>query len=377
MSIFTRYVVSETLKLLAISVLSLTAVLSISMAAKEAIRVGMPAVVVAQAMPFFIVEMLGYALPAAVLYAACAVFGRMSGDNEIVALKSLGVNPRGVIEPVLILAVFISLAAVVTYDLTATWGRPGIRRLLAESAADVALGVLRTQRSVDMPWGSVAVRAVANDRLISPHIRLAASDGQPETVLAARAGELQSDSEGMRLVLQDIEADIGDRGAANYPGRFVVPLPFDAGTKMIHRDWLAMREIPAYRDDYRKQAAAADESLRSAKTASEADVLRARLHHLTWKVRRLGAEPHRRWANGFSCLAFAAIGIPLAMMRRNSDAISTFFVAFLPILLCFYPLLMTSEELAMSGWAPGWAFWTADLILAGAGCWLLRRVVTR
>lgn len=377
MSILTRYVVGETLKLLAISVLSLTAVLSISMAAKEAIRVGMPAVVVAQAMPFFIVEMLGYALPAAVLYAVCAVFGRMSGDHEVVALKSLGVNPLRLIEPVLLLAVFISLAAVVTYDLTATWGRPGIRRLLAESAADVAVGVLRTQRSIDMPWGSVAVRAVADERLISPHIRLAARDGQPETVLAAASGELQSDSEGMRLVLQDIEAEVGPRGSASYPGRFVVPLPFDTGSKMIHRDWLAMREIPAHRDEYLRQAADTSTALERATTATEADALKARLKHLEWKACRLGSEPHRRWANGFSCIAFAAIGIPLAIFRRNSDAISTFFVAFLPILLCFYPLLMTSEELAMSGRAPGWVFWSADVLLAGAGLWLLRRVARR
>ena len=63
------------------------------------------------------------------------------------------------------------------------------------------------------------------------------------------------------------------------------------------------------------------------------------------------------------------------MRHRNPDAVSTFFIAFLPVLVVFYPLLMVSESLALSGWFPSWGFWTADVLLAGAGVYLLRRAV--
>ena len=102
---------------------------------------------------------------------------------------------------------------------------------------------------------------------------------------------------------------------------------------------------------------------------------RGKLDSLRWRIDRLEAEPHRRWANGFSCIAFTLVGIPLAVMRGSSNALSTFFVAFLPILVVFYPLLMTSESLALSGICPPWSFWLADVVLIIAGVFLMRRAL--
>src|SRR5262249_33127981 len=58
------------------------------------------------------------------------------------------------------------------------------------------------------------------------------------------------------------------------------------------------------------------------------------------RLYRLETEPHRRWANGFSCLCFVVLGVPLAIRRRNADFLTNFFMCFLPILIIYYPLLM-------------------------------------
>ena len=69
------------------------------------------------------------------------------------------------------------------------------------------------------------------------------------------------------------------------------------------------------------------------------------------------------------------IGAPVAALRRNSDVMTTFFAVFLPILLCFYPLLMLSENLALSGTVPVWAFWLCDAVLLSAGIVLTRHAI--
>ena len=46
------------------------------------------------------------------------------------------------------------------------------------------------------------------------------------------------------------------------------------------------------------------------------------------RIARLHMEPHRRWANGFSCLCFVMVGAPLAVVLRNADFLTAFFICF-------------------------------------------------
>jgi lipopolysaccharide export system permease protein len=92
------------------------------------------------------------------------------------------------------------------------------------------------------------------------------------------------------------------------------------------------------------------------------------------RLYRLHTEPWRRWANGFSCLCFVLIGIPVAVWARYSDFISSFFICFLPILIAYYPLLAVSVDQAKDGAFPPQSVWLGNIVLALAGIWLLHRV---
>ena len=85
-------------------------------------------------------------------------------------------------------------------------------------------------------------------------------------------------------------------------------------------------------------------------------------------------EPWRRWANGFSCLVFAMVGVPIAILRRYSDAWASFFVCYMPILVVYYPLMMYGVDRAKVGALPPFTVWLANAVLAIWGVWLLRRV---
>ncbi len=85
-------------------------------------------------------------------------------------------------------------------------------------------------------------------------------------------------------------------------------------------------------------------------------------------------ESPRRWANGFSCLVFAMVGVPIAILRRYSDTWASFFVCFLPILIIYYPLMAFAVDRAKVGALPPMIVWLGNIVLASWGLWLLRRV---
>jgi lipopolysaccharide export system permease protein len=92
------------------------------------------------------------------------------------------------------------------------------------------------------------------------------------------------------------------------------------------------------------------------------------------RLNRLHTEPWRRWANGFSCLCFVMVGVPVAVWRRHSEFIASFFICFLPILVVYYPLLAVSVRQAKDGVLPPQSVWLGNLVLALIGIWLMRRV---
>ncbi len=90
---------------------------------------------------------------------------------------------------------------------------------------------------------------------------------------------------------------------------------------------------------------------------------------------RLQAEIPRRWANGFGCLCFVLVGIPVAMRGRSADTMSVFFLCFMPILLVYYPLLVVGENLARAGVVPEFSVWLANAVLFAAGAVLTWRAL--
>ena len=90
------------------------------------------------------------------------------------------------------------------------------------------------------------------------------------------------------------------------------------------------------------------------------------------RFNRLQVVPHRRWANGFSCLAFAIIGVPVALRLRTGNYATTFGACFVPILLLYYPLFMFGLNGAKSNALPAWSVWMGNIACAIVGILLLR-----
>jgi lipopolysaccharide export system permease protein len=265
------------------------------------------------------------------------------------------------------------------YEVAATWCRPSVSRIIAESIEQIAYGVLRTEGSFRSSKFSIAVARVDDRRLLRPVITLHPRADSPLVTLTAEEAELRSDRKagGLVIVCRNWEVEVeGEKEPTRLsdPETQHYTVPFESPKRPVHRDWLASKEIPDCIAELEKQIDEAKQKLAS-DDEKKTSYLNRRIADLQWRVHRLASEPYRRWSNGFSCLCFVLIGAPVAMRWRFDSYLSSFFICFLPILGIYYPLLMIQEDLATSGVLPPIAFWLGNIVLLGPAVWLLRQVI--
>ncbi|MGD0654653.1 MAG: LptF/LptG family permease [Thermoguttaceae bacterium] len=387
MYILTRYVVTEVLKFFLVTLLGLTLIVTVVMGVKQGLSQGLPPMVMLYVMPYMLPEMLGITIPVSLLLAVSIVYGRMTGTNEVVALKSLGINPMVIVWPVIIFAFLLSLGTIWMQEIAATWCRPSYARVAAESVEEIAYGMLQTNHSIGPPYTpqfSITVKRVDGRNLIQPTITIFRDESHPTTTVRAMEAELRTDRQRheINIVCRNFDVDIDGKYQFSDPGEWSQSLPIvnpgrNPGVLEHHRDWVAMYEIPEHIAKLKAEVFPLEQKRAdleaSGKTLPQADS--ARLSDLWRLIYRLQTEPYRRLSNGFTCLCFVLIGVPVAMLWRHADVLTNFFVCFVPILAVYYPLLMLSEDLSTSGKLWPISFWMSNTVCIASGILLLRRIV--
>ena len=390
---FTRYVLFELLKVFFIALAGMTLLMILVGVGQQAVRQNLGPLPTLRLIPFILPDALRFAVPGTMLFAACSVYGRMSAANEVVAIKSLGISPTAIISPALVLSFVISLVAVWLNDVAVSWGRENIQRVIVHSIEEIAYSMLRSHRSYSTPRFSINVADVQGRTLIRPTLSVQPAEDGSQLILTAREAELRFDSEreSLRVLLTDVEADLGASARAGFPNEtfeYEVSLAAASvkGAETASPSDYALRQITPAMEEAREQVEALEQSMAAeaafqlmigdfqglaapqwSKRHSVYEENRSRLH-------RLATEPWRRWANGFSCFFFVLVGAPLAIRLRNADLWTSFGFCFLPILLVYYPLLMYGVDRAKVGDLPPYAVWLGNVILLAAGLWLIRRV---
>lgn len=374
MGIIARHVLVEFLKVLAASLLVFSLVVTLGLGLREGLRQGLPPHVTLATLGYILPESLGITMPVGVLLAACTVFSRMAGANELLALKAQGIHPLRVLSPVLALAVVLSLATVCIYEAAAAWGRPGAQRVVFDEMESITYSVLRTQRGFAGRGFAIGVKGVDGPTLISPTITYRDREEGRAVTLSAEEAQLAFSRDGLTFRCRNGEIELDGRVRLAFAGTHDYTVELPPPVRPLHRDWLSSSEIPAAIAALRSKAERIESRLEG-KARYDLESLhaqQARLAEVQWQIDRLRTEPSRRWANGFSCLGFVVVGVPVAMRMGQRSFLSSFFACFLPILALYYPLLMLQEDLTCSGVVHPWGFWMANAVVIAAGAWLLR-----
>ncbi len=392
-STISRFVFFELSKIFLVTLTALVSLLVLVGVLQESIRNGLPPVVALRILPYILPNALCFAMPGAVLFSACSVYGQMSANNEITALKSAGISPSVVLRPVLVLALLLSLGTVWLIDVAFSWGYAGVQRVITSSVEEIAYAMLSSHKSFRSDRFSIHVEDVNERRLIGPTITIHGEGGAATTTITAREASIDVDPNqgGLRLKLTDGFAKVDNQFALRFTDSIEYLVHLDDGSHdqstTANPSHLRLAQIPTA--TIQQQAAIRQlEASLAAEAAME--MITGDFDSLSgpaWKDKlqgvtnqknrlyRLETEPHRRWASGFSCFCFALIGAPLAIRLRTSDLLTSFGICFLPILLIYYPFFAFGLDRAKSGTLPPQSVWLANIVCLGLGIWLFRNVL--
>lgn len=392
--LITRYVFFELAKIFLISSFAFVALMLIIGIAEEAKEYGLGPEILIQLVPYILPKALMFAMPATCLFSVCVVFGRMAADNEMVAIKSMGLNQSVIVLPVLAITFLLSLGAVWINDVSFAWSYWGIKQVVLESSDKVVYGVLQDQGSFKTNKFSIEVADVQGRRLIHPVINTYSNNKNMRIV--AEEATLETDPATHSLNFEMIRGAVmveGENKALYQFPRESYPIPIKSSEEIEKESGnpshLYLRQVS-------HEIAAQSDQLASMKQSNAmlacsqlvaGDMLglsnnewEARLKDQkssTERLSRLHVVPHRRWANGFSCLAFAMIGIPIALRMRTSNYATTFGVCFLPILAIYYPLFMFGLNGAKVGELPPYGAWLGNVACMMVGAFLIWREFRR
>ena len=336
-SAITRYITKELLGWFSLWLVLLTALVVIILVGQEAVRTNLGLGPMLRLLPFVLPTSLAYAVPGTILFTVCLVYGRMSADNEVVATKALGHLAADA-------ALAGLFAGVRVEPRRRVAERPGLFLGPARHAAgrdSVGRGnrvrhaphakVVRQPAVLDRRQGRAGPEADQTVHHVSGQQRHARGDDLGRGGGAANQPVAEHDdvdprsfrAEGRR---HGRTATFPAREAREYPLEFLSARDSRQGNP-------ANLPLSQIADEVAAQEQLIEELEQSLAAETALALVTGELHDLrdaAWKPRRsqlaaarsrlhrLQTEPWRRWAAGFSSLAFVLVGAPLAILLRQS-----------------------------------------------------------
>jgi lipopolysaccharide export system permease protein len=344
---------------------------------------------VLQILPFVVPILLPYTIPVTLLLTVCVVYGRLSGDREVIAVKAAGINVMYLLWPSFFLGGLLSVGSLLLSDQIIPWANASIERIATLAMEDIFLDLLRTQNQVQIREAgiSITVLDVQGRTLINPVFRIS-PNGKNTTTVQAEEAELKFDLQ-KRQVLVEMKHVYGDAPGQSRFWLESEEKPFrlpdrHRGIQLRNMRLVdittdtekAMRDSEFARQEQAVEAAFALTTGDFHKFAQQSipykDMKRKHQLNLAWRLR---TEYHTRFAMSMSCLFFVLVGSPFAVLLAKKQFLTSFLFVFSPILVIYYPMAMLTQNMSKIGTLePSYAVWGANAILLLAAAICLRQV---
>ncbi|MCY2985953.1 MAG: LptF/LptG family permease [Planctomycetota bacterium] len=392
---FTRYILWDVLKLFGLSLTAMTSLISLVFVGQQLVASDLSYLSVAKLMPYLFLMGLQYSVPPTILFSVCCVYGRISADNEIIALKSGGISPMCIFRPAIVLGFLLSVPSVWINDMAVSWAKPTIERVILRSLEEIIYKGLSSKKAYNSEKGfAIHVQDVKDRWLIKPNIWMQ-SDNQLTTIIAERA-KISIDPEKDKMIIELVDSlvvllDGSGQKEIRTPGSEPFEMPLNLANKngatSVRPAHYSIGQIPAELarqnglNDRRREKLATRQAIALASgryvslNDDAARLIAAEMSNTDNRLARLKTEPMRRWSQGFSCLAFVWIGVPMAVLIRSADYWWTFGVCFVPILLIYYPIFGLTLEFSKDGTWPAATLWLSNITLILIGTWQMRKVI--
>ncbi|MHC4549027.1 MAG: LptF/LptG family permease [Planctomycetota bacterium] len=313
--------------------------------------------------PLFFPMALQYTVPLAVLTGVVLTFSRLALDGELVALHASGVPLHTLARPVLAAAAVVALGAFLMTDLAAPFAAERLRAARRNVPQQLKTSFRAGLCDLDLEKGRISFESFRGGTFTDVCVEWRRTPEELELWRAERGSIAITEDERVVIELRNVQRVLP---WGTEKGEIFLA----AGDVVVDR---SLSDLMAERQTARPRRALKSWELAYVSARDFEERRGARMDSTL-----ATGELARRSALAASAFFFAVIGIPLGILGAWAGRVGAFLVAFAPVLLTYFPLVMLGVNLARDGTVPAYpALWTANLVLLAVGVWLLRRLAKR
>jgi len=314
-----------------------------------------------QTFTYALVPTLMYSLPISALVSSLLVFGRLSADGEITAMKACGISLPQVMRLPIGVSLFLVLVCIFITSEIAPRGHYVLRSAVAQIRAQSPTDLIEEGQFIDGFDGlSMFIGKKTGNRLTDICIT---DRREPdfERVINAASGVVETNGTDLLITLQDGRIDPFDREHPNDAAYFS-RLPIRI------KDALKSRAYTRQRKDMTISELVA--GIRDpASTAPKSMLVDA---HNSYRM-SLMVELNKRLALSLSCLSFVALGIPLGIRSHRKESTIGIGISLL-VVIVFYLFIVLAESMhTRPSLRPDLIMWIPTVAALVLSTWLVRK----
>ena len=307
---------------------------------------------------FMMPYLLTFTVPIAALVATLFALGRLSSDNEIVAIRTSGINIIRLITPLLVVGLILSLILVIFNDRVIPYAHFATRKTLMDigiknptAALEPGVFINSFDKYILFVY-RIDDNKLTNIRIYEP------LEGKATRTIVAKHGEFIAlpEKKAIKLKLMDGTSDEPD------------PRNPTSLYKLNFKTYFMTLNLNAMQQNSEINKKPKDMTIRE-------------LKHEVASFTLQGIDPapqiieiNRRIALAFSVLVFILLGSSLAIITRRREKSVNIGIAIL-VVGAYYLLSLGFEALSQQGFAhPGIAIWAPNIILGLLGTFLVFRL---
>jgi len=308
---------------------------------------------------FMIPYLLTYTLPIAALTAVLLSLGRLSSDNEIVAIRASGINMFSLILPLLVVGLILSLVLVIFNDRVIPYAHFATRKTVMDIGVKNPTAALEPGIFINSFEKYILfIYRIDQNKLTNVRIYEPQGEDKPARTIVAKRGEFIAVPEKNMLKLKLMEGTSDESDPEN-PSNFY---------KLNFKTYFMSLNLSQTQDKDKVEKKPKDMTIQE-------------LRNEIKKIKKEGIDPaplvteiNEKISLAFSCFVLMLFGIPLAIITRRREKSINFGMAFL-IVGVYYLMLLGSEALSIQGnLNPKIAMWIPNIILGAIGAILTYRL---
>lgn len=312
---------------------------------------------VAYVLPFSLI----FTIPWGLLTSVLLVFGRLSADNELIALRSNGVSIARICIPLVVISVLCTAASLWLNVHVAPAAQEEMRSTVFNLATRNPMALFGSDQIIDQfPGHKIYVGKKDGNKLENIIVFETDENAMPMKVTYARTGSLEADLPNKRILMHLFGARYQQRDEYN---------PYDL---IRMRDGISVVEgtLPISLEElYEKEKRRASRSMLSLEQLLE------QLKNDDPKMRSSSrTEINKRFSFPLACVVFALVGVPLGITAHRRETSFGFAVSLVIGVFYFLFIIVADTLRGNPKLHPELLVWLPNVLFLVLGIWMFRRL---